>query len=304
MDGHGELVRLQLSRAVEPEPIEDQIETTLIPVLEAEAREETLAVEIDALKKMLRDQQRATVQAVNTASDLTTQLKATKAEAEKTKIQVHGGQKARIDRAEATVAQLKAQWHVAQHDLEKERRARQTEAIAAAAKVTRLQRELLEAVVVPVTTRTRWHIDWRRGATLVGVLALLVLMVALFHKKGADFPVRQPADATQPAEVLAPPVDSHARAIAKRVSVTAPRELSAGERANFSLALGRLNEALEAYPGVEPVEVLRQVYLAGNASVCSFEWNEGNPSLVFGGKETGSLAQSVARCADAVARFH
>jgi len=95
------------------------------------------------------------------------------------------------------------------------------------------------------------------------------------------------------------------RSLALRASAASARQpLESGPRPDFTQSLDRLNSALTAFPGLTPTEVLRQVSaLPGNNSVCAFQWNSGNPALVFKGGNQGSLAQSLERCAQAVEKL-
>ena len=80
---------------------------------------------------------------------------------------------------------------------------------------------------------------------------------------------------------------------------------AAEETRDFTGALGRLDDALGNFKGVSPETVLRRVHNEGAAhgvNVCSFEWNGGNISLLFGGGEGGDPPAAVTRCAEAVAK--
>jgi hypothetical protein len=72
---------------------------------------------------------------------------------------------------------------------------------------------------------------------------------------------------------------------------------------DFTGSLSRLDSALGAFSGQKPEDVLRRVHLANAAkgiSVCSFEWNNGEPSLQFGEKVGTELGSAMTECAEAV----
>ena len=72
---------------------------------------------------------------------------------------------------------------------------------------------------------------------------------------------------------------------------------------DFSAGVGRLNRVLEKLKNEKAEDVLKRVHKANaehGASVCSFEWNGGEVSLVFGGNPNMGIGASMAQCADAV----
>ena len=72
---------------------------------------------------------------------------------------------------------------------------------------------------------------------------------------------------------------------------------------DFTAGLARLDQALDNFKGEKPEEVLQRVHLQNAAkgiTVCSFAWNNGDPTLEFGTKEGLDLNASMARCAEAV----
>jgi len=72
---------------------------------------------------------------------------------------------------------------------------------------------------------------------------------------------------------------------------------------DFAESLDRLDQALGQFTRDRPEDVLRRVHdmnAAGGVSVCSFEWSNGQVSLVFGAKPGVGIEPAVANCADAV----
>jgi hypothetical protein len=76
-----------------------------------------------------------------------------------------------------------------------------------------------------------------------------------------------------------------------------------GAPADLTGALSRLDDAFTNFPGVAPERVLQLVHKDGltrGESVCSFEWNGGNVSLLFGSGAGNDPGSAINRCADAV----
>lgn len=74
---------------------------------------------------------------------------------------------------------------------------------------------------------------------------------------------------------------------------------------DFSAASVRLDRALRYFGSEDPAMVLGHVHnmaAAQGISVCSFEWHNGQASLLFGAKEGMGLETAMAECADAVER--
>lgn len=72
---------------------------------------------------------------------------------------------------------------------------------------------------------------------------------------------------------------------------------------DFAGAMGRLDQALDSFKSEKPEEVLLRVHNANAAkgiAVCSFEWNNGQVSMLFGSKEGLDIDKAMTRCADAV----
>ncbi len=79
---------------------------------------------------------------------------------------------------------------------------------------------------------------------------------------------------------------------------------SAGTQ-DFSEALGNLDDALGNFKGANPDDVLRKVHKENatqGVSVCSFAWNGGQISLLYGSKEGRNPEDAILRCAEAVKR--
>ncbi len=73
---------------------------------------------------------------------------------------------------------------------------------------------------------------------------------------------------------------------------------------DFTDAMVQLDRALGHFRGNQPEDVIRRIRnenAAKGVSVCSFEWNDGEPSLLFGsGERNLGLDTVIAHCADAI----
>ena len=278
----------------------------LIPTDEVEAREEQLSSEIEFLRKTLEAQQKTTRDAVNTATELKQKLTETKTQVEKSLKQVHGGQKAHIERAEGTVAELRSQYQVVQRDLEREKRARRSDSIAASARTNEMEEALAFAVATEAALsagRVQTSHRLQKGliaAALVVLIGGSILYEALHHRHSQT----APADAALAS--LTPATSGfqrpEGRILKRPLSVEVPSTLSQGEKVGLTQSLDRLNRALAGFPGMDPHEVLRQVSSSGRSSECAFNWNKGNPSLVFNGGSI-SISQTLDRCAQAIEKY-
>lgn len=75
-------------------------------------------------------------------------------------------------------------------------------------------------------------------------------------------------------------------------------------RAQFQGSVARLSHSLSGHFGKAPEEILREVhekYKATDASICAFDWRNGQPSLLYTGGSL-SISQTLQKCADAVDR--
>ncbi len=74
---------------------------------------------------------------------------------------------------------------------------------------------------------------------------------------------------------------------------------------SFQRALNRLNNLLYGPVGVTPEQILKVVRVQNaktNPNVCTFEWNNGQPTLYYGGSQK-SLESSIDQCSSAVEAF-
>jgi hypothetical protein len=266
-------------------------------------------VEIERLHAMLRQQEQATLQAIETAADLQTKLASAEIEVVKIGQQYHGFSKqngSNNARKAAEFASLQSRWHTAQRELETQRRERRIEAVRTAAKVSTLEREL-EARFVPAETGLGFDQREKGGKTRRGLFVVAGIAAVAGLSVGAWQMI-----AAQSRQLVVPPA-SAAEAIAetgtKLTSQTANvtgvfAGLPADSPAAFSMAVNRLDDALASIPGRTPEDILQQA--SKNQKVCRLQWNAGHPSILFDGEpsHSNSLSATIDQCADAVKRLH
>lgn len=163
-----------------------------------------------------------------------------------------------------------------------------------------LRKELVELRSVATTAldRVSGSKKWLTLSLGLGVPALILAAVIYFHAGGLFSGAGDPASAQAKDDS---PVAEAAAPQAGDRSKPAGRDFAAGH--DFTAGLGRLDQALDSFKGEKPEEVLQRVHLQNAAkgiTVCSFAWNNGDPTLEFGTKEGLDLNASMTRCADAV----
>jgi hypothetical protein len=277
------------------------------PALRVPANPDPLAipvdrVELETLREMLREQQHATLRAIQTAADLQSKLSTAESEVVKVTQQFQGLSKqagSNNARKADEIAKLQSQWHDTQRELETQRRERRIEAVRQAAKVSTLQRELEARPVPPPLDAPAGTQEKSRRVR--GIL-IAIAGVAAFTALGLT--VWRPASRSGPQVEASPAAtetvsDTGAR-FTSRTSNVDDAALPAESPAAFSMAVNRLDDALASFPGRTPEEILQQVSKTKKA--CRLEWNGGHPSLLFDGEpsHSNSISATIDQCADAV----
>jgi hypothetical protein len=286
-------------------------EEVLVPNHETDAPETTSPVdrvELETLRQRLQEQEEAAERAISSAAALQAELASAKSEAEKIGKQYHGFSKEAgvvSARRAAEIATLSTQYMKAERALARQKVERKTEAAKAAEKLAKLERELTfvanRAALAQETGLRRRKVQ----RTVVGVTAAagLVCLSAIY------WPVlARQGDRKAPAEAVAAlpstPVSFTPQASsdvdkAIPLSEDPPHEPTAA----FSNSLNRLDTALSRFPGRAPEEILREASKQGHG--CMLSWNEGWPSVVFGGDspKPGSLSATIDRCADDISHL-
>jgi DNA-binding transcriptional MerR regulator len=226
-------------------------------------------LELDHLKKLLSAQDAAKVHAQSVAATLQKELRT----------------------LESDNARLRAEIKRLQDQLAFAEQEGRVELRRALDREEAVRKELIElrSVATNALDRVSGSRKWLPISLGIGVPALILASVIYFHAGGAS--AGDPAkDDSSVAEAAAPQ----------------PADRSKPTGHDFAAGLGRLDQALDNFKGEKPEEVLQRVHLQNAAkgiTVCSFAWNNGDPTLEFGTKEGLDLNASMTRCADAVEKF-
>jgi flagellar basal body-associated protein FliL len=226
------------------------------------------SLELDHVKKLLAAQDAAKLHAQSVAAQLQKELRSLESD--------NGRLRAELKRLQDQMAFAKQEGNV------ELRRATDREEA--------LRKELvdLRAVATKALDKASGSKKWLTISLGIGVPTLILAAVIFLHPSGASAGASEQAkDEPVVAESVTPQPVNHTKPTGH----------------DFAAGLGRLDDALDSFKGEKPEDVLRRVHLQNAAkgiSVCSFEWNNGDPTLEFGAKEGMDLNASMTSCADAV----
>jgi hypothetical protein len=266
-------------------------------------------VEMETLRQRLLEQEAAAERAISSAAALQAQLASAKSEAEKIGKQYHGFSKEAGEvsaRRAAEIATLSTQYMKAERELARQKVERKTEATRAAEKLAKLEREITliagRAALAQETGLRRRKVT----RTVVGVTAAtaLVCLSAVYWPVVARQGDRKAPDQgvaalpATPVRFIPPQASPVVNNAVQRVEDPSPEPPAA-----FSNSLNRLDTALAKFPGRAPEEILREASKQGHG--CMLAWNEGRPSVVFGGgsSKAGSLSETIDRCAEDISHL-
>jgi hypothetical protein len=230
------------------------------------------SLELDHLKKLLSAQDAAKVHAQSVAATMQKELRT----------------------LESDNARLRAEIKRLQDQLAFAEQEGRVELRRALDREEAVRKELVElrGVATNALDRVSGSRKWLKLSLGLGVPALILAAVIYFH----------------PGGISAGGADNRTNAQAKDDSVVEAATPQLADRAkptghDFAAGLGRLDQALDSFKGEKPEAVLQRVHLQNAAkgiTVCSFAWNNGDPTLEFDTKEGLDLNASMTRCADAV----
>ncbi len=193
---------------------------------------------------------------------------------------------------------VRGQLHQTRRQLEQEYNARQKEAARYSANAAVFATELAEAVETS-SHRSQWRIRITRALIAAIMVTAAVLTVALTIWTLWTRVSSGPCVAAQMEQIgVGGSIRASPRAGTQARQAPAP---------GVSGGMNRLNGALAAFPYRRPEEILGEVHRkAGrfDPSVCAFEWNNGQPSLVYGGPGQLTLAATIEKCAGEVEKYH
>jgi len=210
----------------------------------------------------------------------------------------------------------KGQLHQTKRQLDQENTARHAEAARTGNIIAHLETELGEARQAATKSDRRQA----RRRHIGGSVAEVITAAGAFALAVAIWTIsRRPVMACAPAVAESTITES---AAGKVSPVSAPVPVAPAE--TFSLpgvkqagspapdpglagGMDRLNGALDNFPGRRPEDILREIHRKAaktDPSLCAFNWNNGQPSIVYGGGGKLSLSATVDRCAAAIEKYH
>lgn len=288
----------------------------LAPTVSDQARE------LQQLKAQLHDAERLGMRAQKAASEYREQLTEAQADIANMKSRWYAAEKARnavTSQREVDSSGLSTHVVRLQKELERTQQLAGSDMEKAAARIRtleeRLERALSKAAVAESSQnnyRKRSNVSLIAGVSVAAVFAGILIFQHLPHASAAD--------SAPQAEIPAPAGANTGKS--RQPQARAPRiiPLDALSQKPFvpkapvkSLpdALGRLEKALMALPGLNAEDVIIQVRKKQSTPerpVCQFDWADGGPSMVFGQSAKGQSAEnwavSISRCADAVEQSH
>jgi hypothetical protein len=285
--------------------------------------------ELSSLRRLVAEKDHAVIRAVVTSSEMQHELETAKAESVKLKALLevakekpHAAMQAEMNgeilkltakfnharktlerehnKVRSEVVTLRGQSQQLQQQLDNERKARQVESARAAGQIASLEHDLSiaygERSASGMAQSRERATRLRLGAAAVAVTVIVGAVV---------FGWSQMAAKNVPAAV--------AEAAPQAASVSGTKSLEAiqarfsGSQHSFQGALGDLNNVLASFPDRRAEDVLAEVRrrnAASDPSVCAFQWNGGQPALLYGGQNKSvSLGGTLTKCAQAVEKF-
>lgn len=282
-----------------------------------------LQQEIETANSQTGELQQKLTEAVKTSESLTTKAAAkaasppgtwrSDADAARMEQQFRLAQKAlekEFARLKDELVVTKGELHRSNQQLEMQARNRRVEAAQASAKISTLERQVNETVTAANAAGAEHVISGARARTRLtfatAVTAVILLAFGIWSQLGLGHSNPAPAAVVHAEETPAPEIHT-ARYVTPSSAPAEAGQLTSfgGSQAAFQRSLGRLNEVLSVPTGRTPEQVLRDVRQSAakaGIKVCEFEWNGGQPALVYGGGGA-SLDSSLNRCASAVESF-
>jgi hypothetical protein len=299
---------------VENPPDSADLDSSLPPVVSDQARE------LQNLKTQLLEAERNAVRAQKAASDYREQLIEAQADMACMKARFYAAEKARnavSSQREAGSSAASKQLLRAEKELERAQLSAQSDLERAANRIQVLEAKLAEALASAahaqysqIRYRKRSSIYLTAGVS-VGVLFCGMFLYRLLpHRSGEDAPAEMASGAPSEAPVF--PAKATGPAVNLNVNTLSTKPfISKSVTKSLPDALDRLNRALSGFPGLDQEAVLHQVQKRQSTpghSICSFNWSNGQPSIVFGrggeGQSAETWALDISRCADAVEQAH
>jgi hypothetical protein len=289
------------------------ITPALDPVVSDQARE------LQQLRAQLNDSERTALRAQKAASDYREQLTEAQADIANMKSRWYAAEKARnavSSQREVDSSGLSTQLVRLQRELERSQQLASSDMERAALRIRtleeRLEKALSNAAVAESSQkqyRKRSNRSLTAGISIAAIFAVVLIFEKLPHRAEAA-----PSTVEGPATNSARPVSAGSRRAAPAYQLEALSQKPLVPRIptrSLPDALGSLEKALKALPGLEPEDVIKQVRKRQSTPqrpVCQFDWAGGGPSMVFDqsvkGRSMESWALAISGCADAVNQAH
>ncbi len=290
-------------------------------LLEASLNNVDLREELDQAKTQSTDLQKQLVDTLKENESLSKrsadQAPATKgnwrsdADAARMEQQFRLAQKA-LEREHARIKEelvvTKGELHRATQQIEVQAEARRIESAQASAKMATLERQVAETASAASAAGAQLSLSSTRVKTRLAAAAGVTALLMATAGSWVWFSGTHAAPESQHASVAAEPEIHAATYVTPRTSSQTNAQLlnsqfGGGSQAAFQNALGRLNNVLSGMTGRTPEDLLKEVRRSNaktDPSLCNFEWNGGQPALVYTGAGGVSMDASLNRCAAAV----
>jgi hypothetical protein len=276
------------------------------------------AREIQHLKAQLVDAERMAMRAQKAAYDYREQLTEAQADIANMKSRWYAAEKARnavSSQRDVDSSSLNTQVLRLQKELERAQQMASSDMERAAVRIRTLEERLEQAlrnVAVAESSqlqyRQRSNLSLVLGVSLASIFAGILIYQHLPH----------PAQGAEISTTSSPSGSGGSRGIPRRVQPAIPLEALSQKPfvprppvKSLPDALGRMDRAMKALPGLDPEDVIRQVRKRQSTPerpVCQFDWSNGGPSMVFErtakGQSMENWAVAISRCADAVEQAH
>lgn len=204
---------------------------------------------------------------------------------------------------------LRDQFKLTQVELERERQSHRQDKASASLRIARLERRISTGSNSSADRNGTPGYRWARGLFTAIVLGLITLCAVLAMRNKMVL-----SDSHRVWRSKAPTIQLNPRpsigtlnppeVYAVKVHPFSRQQLDAlGGPSDFSSAMARLDTALNSLPGSTQA-ILENVHSAGGSSICNFEWEYGQPAVVYrGGLQDASLSGTLNSCAEAVEQF-
>jgi hypothetical protein len=219
----------------------------------------------------------------------------------------------------------KGQLHQTQRQLEHEYAGRKGEAAKRGTNIVDLEAELeewREAATKSNLSQSRRQSMRGNVAIVVAAAGAIALAVAIWTIYAKPVPACAAAEpepaaiesatgkARGPASPTAAPAQTAETFSLPGITQPATTQGNGPEvRQDRGLAGGmdRLNSALAAFSGRQPEDILREIHRKAaktDPSLCAFNWNNGQPAILYGGGGKLSLSATIDKCAAAIEKYH